>query len=323
MGRLFFRLKERLSLLSEKQINLILFIGISITWSFTWFVGKWQVNNVIIPEVAACYRMMTMSFLVLIYCLVFKEKLKPTAYDLKTFFVYGLISCCLNFILFYYAATKMVTGVSAIVFSFSVLLNIFIGRLFGLKKDMNSKTIISGLIGIIGLILVLLPIIKNQKFDDSFCVGLVLAVVATFCFSIGSTFYESRSKISLSQTSGFVYFSFFGSFWCFLLAELHFLITGEVSNWVPNFSLPFVFSFIYMSVFSGALGYLCLFALIKRIGSVNASYSAIVSPVLAIVTSAFFEDYKFTLAAFFGIVLVTCSKFVLLLNPRKILHLFR
>jgi drug/metabolite transporter (DMT)-like permease len=308
--------------LSDKQINAILFTTLSILWGFTWLAGKWQIHNTLMPEFAAMYRFLISSLSVLAFCLLQKYPMKITASELKIFTFYGFFSSCLNFIMFYYAALYFITGFSAVIYALSILFSIFIGRwFFGIQYELNWRTVSSIALGIGGLVLVILPKIQHYPITASFFSGVFLALIATTSFSIGSVFFESKSKagqISLNIPVSFFYFNFIGSIFCGLMGLVHCLMDNKPVYLIPNFDIPFILSFLYLSVISTSIGYMCFFALIKRIGTTKATYTTLISPVLAMLASSVFEEYKWTYLTFLGLAMIVGSKLVLNTKPKSV-----
>ena len=137
-----------------------------------------------------------------------------------------------------------------------------------------------------------------------------MAFCATLSFAFGSTYFENR-RISIHIIPFFMYFSLFGSLWCLLCGFCHHVIYGQALVLMPHFSMPFVLSFLYMSLLSGALGYLCLITLIKNVGSVKASYATLLSPVIALIVSSIFERYVFGISTFIGLIMIVISRICL------------
>lgn len=294
--------------LSDRQATSVLFITLSLVWSFTWIAGKYQINAGILPEFAVFYRFFTAS--IFVFCISYFSglKLKITLPDLMIIIIYGLSASCLNFIFFYYAAIYMPTGLSAIVFSLSIIMSIFIGKYcFGIANTVNIKTVFFTLLGVVGLVCIFLPQFSTMGQYPMAWKGVVLAFLATLSFTTGSNYFQSR-KVSLDLPVVFAYLTLIGSLWALLIGFLEVLKTPEATlSIIPNLSISFVVSFLYTSIIGTGIGYLCFLMLIKRIGSVKASYTSLVSPVLALYVSSLFEGYKFSFSTFVGIIMIIIS----------------
>ena len=303
--------------LKDDKLSLFLFILICVLWSFTWIAGKYQVNSGVGFEFLISYRFMAVALLMFIIIKVLRKSLKIKASEFKVLFIYSILGGSVHLILFYYAAFYMITSISAIIFSFSIILVGLMKHFFKISSEKLSIVMISGGIGIVGLILIL-----SQKFtsgaEKSLWMGLLMASLGTLCYSAGSTFYDANKwKVSLDPLSSFFYVATLGSMVAFILGLIVTFAFDRPLIFVPNFSLSFVLSYIYL-VFSGC-GLLCFMMLITRIGAVKASYPNLITPVMAILVSSVFEDYKILLSTIIGIVLVLISNYIALFrkNPIK------
>jgi|GEM_PF-990331 len=297
-----------------RNINVIMFITLSLSWGFSWFCGKYQVNNIIYPEIAGMYRFILAALILLaIYVPLKRPRLIPNLSELKIVAVYSVFSFCMNFIIFYYAIFKMVTGFNAIMFSFSIVFSHIIGKfVFKIDKKFDWRFYTSLIIGISGLFLVLLPKFTNLKVSIDLFIGLFLCVLATMSFSFGSTFYESKSAaVKADPIVVFIWCLIGGAFYALCFGFLHSIFAGQPLVLLANFTPQFVLSLLYLAGPATALGYLCCMLLIKNIGSVKTNYTSLVSPTIAMLVTSVFEDYKFTMATFIGILLISLSKVVM------------
>ena len=215
----------------------------------------------------------------------------------------------------------MVTFINAIIFSFSIIFNHVLGRIFFKNKNnFDYRFYLSAFIGILGLFLVLLSKISTLKLNYNLIIGILICLAGTLSYSLGSTFYESRSK-TIPKTDPimmFIWCLIAGGFFAIFIGVLHSLIIGEDFVFVANFNTKFILSLLYLAGPATAVGYLCGMLLIQRIGSVKASYTSLVSPTIAILVTSIFEDYKFTIATLIGIVLISFSKVIMFYKPKII-----
>jgi drug/metabolite transporter (DMT)-like permease len=309
----------------KRNLNIIMFCTLSLSWGFSWFCGRYQINTQInniqvFPEISGCYRLFLAAiFLAVLYIPIKKPRLIPTTGELKVIAGYAPFSFCMNFIIYYYAIYKMVTGINAIIFSFSIIFNHIIGRfVFKTKKDFDYRFYLSAFIGILGLFLVLLSKISNLKLGYDLVVGILICLAGTLSYSFGSTFYESKAKTipNNDPIMMFIWCLIAGGFFAIFIGFVHSFIAGVDFRLVANFNVNFVVSLLYLAGPATAVGYLCGMLLIQRIGSVKASYTSLISPVIAIVVTSIFEDYKFTIATLVGIVLISSSKVIMFYKPK-------
>ncbi len=300
---------------SDALVNAILFTTLSITWGFTWFCGRWQINNTILPEFAVCYRFLIASLCIFAFLLIKRglNSFKISKEDFRLAFIYSGFSFSVNFILFYYAALHFVTGFSAVIFSFSIIFSYLIGNwFFDFKRSLGIKLYLSVILGIAGLVFVMFPSLASIHNLNSAIKGAILCFAATLSFSIGAVLYESKAKtLKPDIVLMFFWCLVIGSCWSFVFGTIHSLVDDKPIVLMPDFNINFIITILYLAIPSSTIGYLCFTALINRIGSVKASYSSLVSPVIAIIVSSFLEGYKIGVYTLIGIIFISCSKFVM------------
>jgi drug/metabolite transporter (DMT)-like permease len=69
---------------------------------------------------------------------------------------------------------------------------------------------------------------------------------------------------------------------------------------------------VYLSVFGSAIAFGSYIALLRRIGAARASYSSVLFPVVALLTSTVLEDYRWSFAAGIGILLTLAGNWLIL-----------
>jgi drug/metabolite transporter (DMT)-like permease len=295
--------------LFEDKISLILFSILSTMWGFTWLMGKYQVHNNILPEIAVSYRLLGVSFLMFLILKFKKQSFKLQKSDFKTLFIFAIFCTSIHLIFFYYAAKFMITSISALVFSFLVILTALIKYFLKLTPERLMPIIISAVIGVLGLLFISFQKFYNIQVGIKLVIGICFAFVGTFLYSLGSVFYETkRASLKISPLPSFFYTSAFGAIISFLIAVIHSLLNGEALNLMPNISISFIFSYLYLVV--SGFGVLITMILIQRIGAIQTSYTNFITPVIAIFVSAIFEDYQILPATIIGITLIILSNYI-------------
>ena len=93
------------------------------------------------------------------------------------------------------------------------------------------------------------------------------------------------------------------------------LFSGATFNY--DSAAAYTVSLIYLSVFGSILAFGCYLTLVGRIGADKAAYAAVLFPVVALALSTVFEDYRWTVHALVGFVLVLLGNFLVLSKGRK------
>jgi drug/metabolite transporter (DMT)-like permease len=109
---------------------------------------------------------------------------------------------------------------------------------------------------------------------------------------------KNRAKNQTPLFTSIAYGSGFGS--VFLL--LFNLARGN--EFVFDFSSQYLLSLAYLVLVASVLAFICLFYLIQKIGSAKANYTALIYPILALGTSAYFENFAFNIFNLVGLALI-------------------
>jgi drug/metabolite transporter (DMT)-like permease len=294
--------------INADKTTTMLFLSLCIIWGFTWISGKYQINAGILPEIAVSYRFLGVCIMMFFVAKFLKESLEITSKEIKILFPY--FACCgsLNFIMFYYVANFMTTSISAIIFSFSIIIIALLKHYLKISNENIKVVLISSFIGVLGLLLVMFQKL-NVALDKNLAIGVIIAFLATFLYSAGALYYErNRAKLSISSISSFFYVALFGVIISFFTGLINHFISGTKISLMPQISIPFILSYVYL-VISG-LGILFMMMLIQRIGAVNASYINLITPVVAVFVSSIFEDYKLIPSTFIGLLFIIASNYI-------------
>ncbi len=96
----------------------------------------------------------------------------------------------------------------------------------------------------------------------------------------------------------------------FILSLCLAMVFGQPLGFEP--SAEYIVSLVYLSVFGSAIAFGSYIALLRRIGAARASYSSVLFPVVALVTSTVLEDYRWSFAAGIGILLTLIGNWLVL-----------
>jgi len=93
------------------------------------------------------------------------------------------------------------------------------------------------------------------------------------------------------------------------------LVQGQTFNF--SFTLPYISSLLYLSIFGSVIAFGCYLTLLARIGAHKASYSTIMFPAVAVVISSFVEGFVWDIYTFTGLALMLAGNLVVLAKPKK------
>jgi len=283
------------------MVSVFLYATVVLIWGSTWLAVKYQIGPVS-PEVSVAYRMGSAALM--LFFLGFIRQL-PFKYGLHVHFMMmlqGALLFSLNFFLFYLAAESLITGLIAVIFSTASALTIVLNCLFA-RRLPSIQLALGAMLGILGVGF----IFSGEIFASKTTVGpgLLYSIGGTLCFSLGTIV---SAKIKNPGQSTLVNIAWAMSYGTGLLCILA-LVRGNVFNF--DFSKAYIISLAYLSVFGSVIAFTAYFALLKRIRAEQAAYATVLFPVVALTLSTLFENYQWTAAAGFGVVITLLGNFLI------------
>lgn len=293
---------------------ILAFIGMCLAWGFSWIAMKLQVESFVAPEISLFYRFFTVAILMTLLCLATKTRLKPFRTEWKYFALIALTNFCVNFIIGYHASKYIPSGIIAVIFSLSIIVSEVFKSFFEGKK-IEKKIIISSLFGSLGLLFFVLPNInfKNKLENYNVLIGITLSLVMMTIFSLGNYIVEKNKKHNHTPLFTSITFgSGIGSFYLLIIN----LITNN--QFAFDYSTKYIFSLIYQIIFASIVAFICFYYLIQNIGTVKANYTSLIYPIIALLVSSFYENFKFTFLGTFGLILIISALAIEFIKANKI-----
>ena len=284
--------------------TIFLFIATLLCWGPTWYVIKFQLGTVD-PMVSVFYRFFLASLIILLACVIKKLPLK---FSLKEHFyiaVLGILLFNVNYVIFYLSTQYLISGFVALCFSSILFMNVINNIIFH-KNLPNIKTILGGAIGTMGLIFIFFDEISNFTFSNMTSYGIFLGIIATYFASLGNLVSAHTSKINLPVVPVTGYGMLYGS----ISLLIFLLITKTPFNF--EYSLKYNLSLVYLSLFGSVFGFSLYLSLIKKIGSNDAAYVAIIMPLIALLVSTLFEELMWNVNLVIGAIMIIFGNILIL-----------
>lgn len=288
--------------------NIFLFILCSLIWGSTYFVITFQINQAP-PLITVFWRFLVSSLIMFGYLFWTRQNLfyKPKMHI--WFFLQGLFNCSINYMLTYWAETYIKSGVLAITFTTMVYFNIIFSWLF-FRRRISWKVMIGSLLGGLGILFIFKDDLAVTTESKEFF-GLVLGLFAALSASLGNMISLRNIRSGISVSTGNAYGMLYGT----LSTGLSVLVMGI--PWSLPTSYSFVSSLLYLSLFGTVIAFAAYNTLLKTMGAEKAVYTTIVSPILAILLSYFFEDLALAPAMLLGIGLCLVGNIMVLYKPKN------
>ncbi len=284
--------------------TLFLFIATLLCWGPTWYVIKFQLG-IVDPMVSVFYRFFLASLIIIFFCLIKGFRIK---FSLKEHFyiaVLGILLFNINYVIFYLSTQYLISGFVALCFSAILFMNVINNIIF--HRNLPSiMTILGGAIGTLGLVFIFYDEISNFTFSSVTSFGIFLGIIATYFASLGNlvSAYTSKIKLPVVPVTGF------GMLYGSISLLVYLLITGVPFEF--DFSLSYNLSLVYLSIFGSVFGFSLYLSLIKRIGSNDAAYVAIIMPLIALLVSTIFEGLIWNLNLVVGAIMIIFGNILIL-----------
>lgn len=277
-------------------MNLFLYLSVVLLWGSSWFATKFQLG--LVPEsVSIAWRFFLASFILLIFCLAFKKRLRLSFYEIKHIAIQGMLLFSLNYYFVYWGTNFVTSGLVAILFSTVSVFIIFNGYFF-FKKPIRVNVLIGSLVGVIGLVFIFQMEFTKNNDPKELIKGIILILIGTYFASLGMLYsgLNQERKIPLVQSN--TYSMFFGASLMLIVAIFS---KNEI---IIDINFPYMSSLLFLAFFGSVLGFGSYLSLLGKIGADKASYVNVLSPVVALTLSTLFENYFWSLQNSLGFVLV-------------------
>ena len=284
--------------------TIFLFIATLLCWGPTWYIIKFQLGTVD-PMVSVFYRFFLASVIILLFCIYKKINLRFSIKEHFFIAVLGIFLFNINYVIFYLSTQYLISGFVALCFSSILFMNVINNIIFH-RSSPNIVTLIGGTIGTLGLIIIFYDEIITFEFSSGTSYGIFLGIIATYFASLGNLISAHTSKIKLEVLPVTGLGMFYGS----VSLMIYLILMGNSFSF--EVSHQYIFSLIYLSIFGSVFGFSLYLTLIKKLGSNDAAYVAIIMPLVALVVSTFFEGLVWDVSLVLGAIMIVLGNVIIL-----------
>ncbi|MBX2806288.1 MAG: DMT family transporter [Hyphomicrobiales bacterium] len=286
--------------------------GINVlVWSFSWIAITVQVREAPV-EIALFYRIVVAA-IVLFAVLAATGRLRAVTWrDQPFFFLTGLCLFCCNYLLVYSGAGYIASGVVALVFSTATVFNAFNSMIiFGERQSL--RFVFGAFFGMAGLGCMFWRDLVHLDLTSSSLAGGGLALAGTYVFSLGNMASRRNTSAGLDLPT----MTAWALIWGMLLLGGCVLARGQ--SITLDYSANFYLALAYLAIPGTVIGFLTYLEVVRRLGAPLAAFSAILYPAIALTISTFVEDYRWSLAAIIGLVLIAVGN-ILVFAPAAMIR---
>jgi drug/metabolite transporter (DMT)-like permease len=287
----------------------LLYAACVLIWGSTWIAITFQLGRVP-PAVSVAYRFALAAATLLAYCAAKKLPMRFSRSSHLWIALQGFLMFGANYVLVYLSETSISSGLTAVLFSSIVFWNLIGMRIFHGAK-VRAIALAGAVIGVTGVALVFWPEVGAFKADGLGLVGVGYGLAATLSASLGNMVAtrNHRHGLPVMQQNSF------GMFYGTLFVVAFVVLTGQPFTFEPT--LSYVSSLIYLALFGSVLAFTAYLTLLGRIGADRAGYTAVAIPVVALLLSALFEGFHWTVETSLGVLLCVLGN-VLVLKKGKV-----
>jgi drug/metabolite transporter (DMT)-like permease len=278
-------------------------------WGSTWIAITFQLGQVA-PEMSVGYRFLLASAALFGYC---RWRGLPLAFGLRQhldFALFGACMFCIGYILVYHAETHIVSGMVAVGFSVSPMINMLAARVF-FGTPMSKRVAVAALFGMAGIVCIFWPEFGKLSASRNAEWGALLTILSVLASSAGSMTALRNQKRGYSTWSSMTWGMLYGG----ALALTIGLAAGRPLAFDPR--ADYVLSLVYLAVFGSVVTFACYITLIGRIGAARTAYIGVMVPIVALAISFFFEKFAWGWLTTAGVALSVMGNVLMLRQTRR------
>jgi drug/metabolite transporter (DMT)-like permease len=281
-----------------------LFATCVLIWGTTWLAITFQFGSVA-PEMSVGYRFLLASAALFAFCRWRRMPLRFSLSQHVDLFLFGASMFCISYILVYYAESFIVSGMVAVGYSASPMINMLFSRLF-FGTPMTRRVATGATFGMVGIVCVFWPEFGKLSASRNAELGALLTILSVVASAIGSMVAMRTQKRGLPTWTSMAWGMLYGG----LLALAIGAALGKPCT--LDRSTPYLLSLVYLAVLGSIITFACYLTLIQRIGAARASYIGVMVPVIALVVSFFFEKFAWEWLTSAGVCLLVLGNVVML-----------
>jgi len=277
-------------------------------WGSTWIAITFQLG-VVAPEMSVGYRFLLASAALFGYC---RWRGLPLGFGLRQHLDYALFGAfmfCIGYVLIYHAETYIVSGVVAVGYSSSPMINMLAARVF-FGTPMSRRVAVAALFGVAGIVCIFWPELGKLSASRSAELGALLTILAVLASSAGNMAALRNQKRGYSTWSRMAWGMLYGG----ALALTIGVAAGRPLAFDP--AAGYVFSLVYLALFGSVVTFSCYITLIGRIGAARVAYVGVMVPIVALAISFFFEKFAWGWLTTAGVALSVMGNVLMLRQAR-------
>lgn len=288
--------------------NIVLYLITCVIWGSTWLAIHYQVLFVE-PTWSVFFRFASAGIILLAICLLKRVPLKFSSRLHLFMLTQGLTLFSISYIFVYISESHLVSGFVSILSAMTLVFNIINARIF-LGTPIRPEVIFGCLLGIIGLVVIFTPDLVGKTntslLNSSGIIGIIAAVLGSLFSSFGNIISKHVQDHAMPVLQANTFGMLYGAIFTAIIA----LVIHAPFKF--SFDPVYLSSLAYLSIFGSVIAFSCYIKLIGKVGPERVAYVAIVTPLLAMILSTFFENFHWAWYDFVGLGLALLGNILVL-----------
>ncbi|MCK0532303.1 DMT family transporter [Sphingobium agri] len=291
---------------SEAKGGVILpFLLVTLIWSSTWIVIRDQLGAVP-PSWSVCYRFLLGAAGMALFAMIRRVPLRLPPAGIAFAGALGVAQFVLNFNFVYRAEHYLTSGVVATVYALLLIPNTILAWI-AFRQPVSRAFILGSLVAIAGIMLLLLREYRAAPVSaDAVLVGIALSVAGLLSASSANVMQGMQIARRLPMAAVLTWGMLIGS--AVDAAYAWATVGPPVIEWRAGY----LFGIAWLGIAGSVVTFPLYFQLIQRVGPGRAAYSSVLIPVIAMLISTVFEDYRWSTLSAAGAVLAVAGMVIAL-----------
>ncbi|CAD7338315.1 EamA family transporter [Sphingomonadales bacterium 56] len=291
---------------SEAKGGVILpFLLVTLIWSSTWIVIRDQLGAVP-PSWSVCYRFLLGAAGMALFAMIRRVPLRLPPAGIAFAGALGVAQFVLNFNFVYRAEHYLTSGVVATVYALLLIPNSILAWI-AFRQPVSRAFVLGSLVAIAGIMLLLLREYRAAPVSaEAVLVGIALSVAGLLSASSANVMQGMQIARRLPMAAVLTWGMLIGS--AVDAAYAWVTVGPPVIEWRAGY----LFGIAWLGIAGSVVTFPLYFQLIQRVGPGRAAYSSVLIPVIAMLISTVFEDYRWSTLSAAGAVLAVAGMVIAL-----------
>ncbi|WP_242116856.1 DMT family transporter [Sphingomonas lacusdianchii] len=266
---------------------LIPFGIVTLIWGSTWIVIRDQLG-VVPASWSVTYRFLIAGIVMLLWAWQRGDRIAVDRRGLLFATGLGLAQFCLNFNFVYRSEQYVTSGLVALMYALLIVPNSILARIF-LGQRMGRQLLVGSAIALAGVALLFVHEAREHSENGAaVLIGLGIALAGVFSASVANVMQATPTAKAYPMVPLLGIAMLIGAAMDASYATL--TVGPPVFDW----RWAYVGGLLYLGIVASAVAFTLYFGLIRTIGPAKAAYNGVVVPVIAMLLSTLFENYRWS-----------------------------